>query len=456
MAKNSIRDYSATNSSNTDIQSIDISEGCSPAGINNAIREVMADLKDVSTGAVALESPAFDSASLTGDLSFGDNDKILLGNSDDLQLYHDAGNSRIVDAGTGNLNLQADNNINILNNAGTEFKAQFITNGAVNLFYDNSKKLETTATGVDVTGGLNTTGNVGIGTNSPARDLHINGTAASAKAFVRFTHDGLASTGLDVGYSSGGFASIYNAENTAMAFSTNATERLRIDAAGNVTIQPAGTTTRSFGETVAVKKDQSAPTRLSVRNDTNDSNSAAGVTVSAAGNSWTVECGSAVKNGNALTFALDATAATPSEKMRITSGGFLRCVGVYNQSAADSANVVVDSTGNIYRSTSALKYKQDIRDIEEIDISQFRPIRYKSNLSRDDQTKDHFGFIADEAHDAGYTELVSYGAVNEETGIAEVEGFRYDRMTVLLTKVVQQQQETITALEARIAALEAN
>jgi hypothetical protein len=61
MAKNSIRDYSAVNSSNTDIQSIDISEGCSPAGINNAIREVMADLKDVSTGAVALESPKFDS-----------------------------------------------------------------------------------------------------------------------------------------------------------------------------------------------------------------------------------------------------------------------------------------------------------------------------------------------------------------------------------------------------------
>lgn len=138
----------------------------------------------------------------------------------------------------------------------------------------------------------------------------------------------------------------------------------------------------------------------------------------------------------------------------VDNSGFLKCAGVYNQSAADSANVVVDSVGNIYRSTSALKYKQDIRDIEEIDISQFRPIRYKSNLNRDDQTKDHFGFIADEAHDAGYTELVSYGAVNEETGIAEVEGFRYDRMTVLLTKVVQQQQETITALEARIAALE--
>jgi len=61
MAKNSIRDYDATNANNSDIQSIDISEGCSPAGINNAIREVMADLKDVSVGTVALESPKFDS-----------------------------------------------------------------------------------------------------------------------------------------------------------------------------------------------------------------------------------------------------------------------------------------------------------------------------------------------------------------------------------------------------------
>ena len=54
MAKNSIRDYSATNSSNTDIQSIDISEGCSPAGINNAIREIMADTADFVSGTVGI------------------------------------------------------------------------------------------------------------------------------------------------------------------------------------------------------------------------------------------------------------------------------------------------------------------------------------------------------------------------------------------------------------------
>jgi len=60
MAKNSIRDYDATAANNTDVQSTDISEGCAASGINNAIREVMADLKDVSTGTVALETPSAD------------------------------------------------------------------------------------------------------------------------------------------------------------------------------------------------------------------------------------------------------------------------------------------------------------------------------------------------------------------------------------------------------------
>lgn len=66
---NTIRDYSATAASNTAVDGADISEGCSPAGINDAIRGVMADLKDVSTGAVSLESPAADSLSLSGALT---------------------------------------------------------------------------------------------------------------------------------------------------------------------------------------------------------------------------------------------------------------------------------------------------------------------------------------------------------------------------------------------------
>lgn len=50
MAKNKISEYSATASNNTDIGGINISEGCAPSGINNAIRELMAQLKDQQAG----------------------------------------------------------------------------------------------------------------------------------------------------------------------------------------------------------------------------------------------------------------------------------------------------------------------------------------------------------------------------------------------------------------------
>lgn len=69
MAKNSIRDYDATSGNNTDVQSVDISEGCAASGINNALREIMADLKNVSTGTVSLETPAADSLTVAGDLT---------------------------------------------------------------------------------------------------------------------------------------------------------------------------------------------------------------------------------------------------------------------------------------------------------------------------------------------------------------------------------------------------
>jgi hypothetical protein len=51
MARTKISEFSATAADNTDIDSIDIAEGCAPSGINNAIRELMAQLKDMQTGA---------------------------------------------------------------------------------------------------------------------------------------------------------------------------------------------------------------------------------------------------------------------------------------------------------------------------------------------------------------------------------------------------------------------
>ena len=58
MAKNNVTDYSNTASLNTDVQSVDIAENCAPSGINNALREIMADIADVNDGTVTLTSPA--------------------------------------------------------------------------------------------------------------------------------------------------------------------------------------------------------------------------------------------------------------------------------------------------------------------------------------------------------------------------------------------------------------
>jgi len=51
MPKTKISEFSATPANNTDIDSINIAEGCAPSGINDAIRELMSQLKDFQTGA---------------------------------------------------------------------------------------------------------------------------------------------------------------------------------------------------------------------------------------------------------------------------------------------------------------------------------------------------------------------------------------------------------------------
>ena len=69
------------------------------------------------------------------------------------KIYHDGSNSFIKDTGTGSL-VVAGSQINITNAADTEFIAKFIEDSSVELYYDNSKKFETTSTGITVTGSV--------------------------------------------------------------------------------------------------------------------------------------------------------------------------------------------------------------------------------------------------------------------------------------------------------------
>ena len=86
--------------------------------------------------------------------------RVKLGDSDDLQLYHNGTDSLIEDLGTGNLLITTNgNNIQFMKNQ-TESLLIAKPDNSVELYFDNSKKLETTNTGVDVTGNITTTGDI--------------------------------------------------------------------------------------------------------------------------------------------------------------------------------------------------------------------------------------------------------------------------------------------------------
>jgi len=98
-------------------------------------------------------------ATVTGTLvadgvSLGDNETINAGASNDLQIYHNGTNSYIDDNGGGILILRSDSRINLRTKTGNEEMIEANPNGSVELYYDASKKIETTSTGATVTGNL--------------------------------------------------------------------------------------------------------------------------------------------------------------------------------------------------------------------------------------------------------------------------------------------------------------
>jgi len=92
------------------------------------------------------------SATFTGNVDLQDNDKLLLGAGDDLEIYHDGSHSHIRETGTGDLRLRS-SKIQLMN-ANSEPYFIGTSDGAAELYYDNSQKLATKSDGVDITGEL--------------------------------------------------------------------------------------------------------------------------------------------------------------------------------------------------------------------------------------------------------------------------------------------------------------
>ncbi len=109
--------------------------------------------QDVATSA----SPTFAGLTTTADINFGDNDKADFGADSDFQIYHDGSNAQIKNT-TGQVFFLSDTATKFKDAGGNETFAAFNDNGAVDLYYDNSKKFETTSAGVQTTGTVNVNG----------------------------------------------------------------------------------------------------------------------------------------------------------------------------------------------------------------------------------------------------------------------------------------------------------
>ena len=142
----------------------------------------------------------------TRNIRFEDGERAKFGTGSDLQIYHDTDNSYIQDDGTGDL-LISTNGASVQINKGSgmsptsvETMAKFITDGAVELYYDNSKKLETTTGGVDLFGTINaigtlsSTGQASLSTNGPISVADLGGNSSTSSQFniiSTFTGDSL-------------------------------------------------------------------------------------------------------------------------------------------------------------------------------------------------------------------------------------------------------------------------
>jgi hypothetical protein len=248
---------------------------------------------------------------------------------------------------------------------------------------------------------IDSSGNVGIGTNAPSSTLsvtHSNGGAVDVKgvstdgARIRLYNNAASTNQFQIGqgYSSGSdnVAYMLNIANAAMFFGTNNTERMRIDSSGNLLV----------GQTTV---------------GTQDLNSY----------SFNVSTGAVAQNhitgtGSGASYTVFAYAST--------------VIGSITQSG---------TTAVLFNVTSDQRLKENIQDADSasalIDNLQVRQFDWKT-----DSTHQRYGFIAQELV------TVAPEAVHQPADPEEMMAVDYSKLVPMLVKEIQSLRKRLTALES--------
>jgi hypothetical protein len=181
MPKTKISEFSATPANNTDIDSINIAEGCAPSGINDAIRELMAQLKDFQVGSAG--------------------DPVTVG---------------------GVLTVQA----------GSASTPSLTTAGDTNtgMFFPAADTIAFAEGGVEAMR-LDASGNMGIGTSSPASDARLTLASPTTESYVMFSRTNSGVFDAAIGNNGGSIVFKGGADSSTVA---GLTEFMRLDSTGNL------------------------------------------------------------------------------------------------------------------------------------------------------------------------------------------------------------------------------
>lgn len=300
---------------------------------------------------------------------------------------------------------------------------------------------------------IDSSGNVGIGTTTPASTLTVNGQISSSLGSVSspaYTFIGDPNTG------------IFSPTADTLAFVEGGTEALRINSSGDVGIGTTSPTrlldVRGQGyfesglvvsDGVVVNSPSQSLLHLRRANRTN------GISWNDTGFAYAsfiqtyfgvLELGGRQNGSNG--------ANNTDPQIRIYDRG----VDFPSISTtASGANAFLSGTDRrLFVSTSSLRYKKDIEPVEEIyadAILDLQAVYYRSKSLVDNPDWSWWGFIAEDVFKVD-PRLVTYIEDPEDPDKLIPDGVQYDRISVLLQDVVKRQSLKISELEQRIYSLE--
>lgn len=536
MAKTKISEFSATPGNNTDIDGINIAEGCAPSGINDAIRELMAQLKDWQAGTSNDPYVVGSSGSLT--LSYGtangvpylNGSKVLTSGS---ALTFDGTNLGIGTSSPGQ-KLDVDGNIQLRSgNRIGFFDQNYFIRASSGLEVQSADYIRFLTNGANERVRVTSAGDVGIGTSSPTwKTTVVNGSTPrclqlsqyatnnidkysfiSAGHYTSSTYTdgfaligGVGSSGANAVQIGGGIgetlaSSVIQFYTAANNTTTVGTERMRIDSSGNVGIGTSSPTNKLT--LVQAKSGSSAESynlmRLSL-SGTRALNDTVGIRFGASGNSTDIGAISCISGADdslygTLTFATRKyTTDSLDEAMRIdnrgnllvgttsnANGGRLAVTATWPQTVqslyctnagghtaiaflnggTQVGRIDTTSTATSYVTSSDYRLKENIAPMTGAlsRVAALKPVTYawKSNGKADE------GFIAHELAEVCPSAVVGEKDAVDADGNPVYQGIDTSFLVATLTAAIQElkaindaQAETITALTARVTALETN